>query len=172
MITWRQMQTLTSTQLNKLGVVARAIAPSIWEIEARSLCVQSQPGLHGPGQLGLQKRPSLGMRGGKRKQTNGGWRDGSVVKSTCCSSRGAEFDSQHPRECLQPTVALVPEDLLSASAGTRHTCDAYIRTNMRESMHKLKMMMMMMTIVIKSRSKVICTYFAVCSQKYIIGDSG
>ena len=25
-----------------------------------------------------------------------GWRDGSVVKSTCCSSRGPRFNSKHP----------------------------------------------------------------------------
>ncbi|EDM16219.1 rCG63685 [Rattus norvegicus] len=34
----------------------------------------------------------------------GGWRDGSVVKSTVCSSRGPEFNSQQPRGGSQPSV--------------------------------------------------------------------
>jgi hypothetical protein len=31
-----------------------------------------------------------------------GWRDGSVVKSTDCSSRGPEFNSQQPLDGSQP----------------------------------------------------------------------
>jgi len=33
-----------------------------------------------------------------------GWRDGSVVKSTDCSSRGPEFNSQQPHGGSQPCV--------------------------------------------------------------------
>jgi hypothetical protein len=33
-----------------------------------------------------------------------GWRDGSVVKSTDCSSRGPDFNSQQPRGNPQPSV--------------------------------------------------------------------
>ena len=33
-----------------------------------------------------------------------GWRDGSVVKSTDCSSRGPEFNSQQPHGGSQPSV--------------------------------------------------------------------
>jgi hypothetical protein len=33
-----------------------------------------------------------------------GWRDGSAVKSTDCSSRGPEFNSQQPRGGSQPSV--------------------------------------------------------------------
>jgi hypothetical protein len=33
-----------------------------------------------------------------------GWRDGSPVKSTDCSSRGPEFNSQQPHGGSQPTV--------------------------------------------------------------------
>jgi hypothetical protein len=33
-----------------------------------------------------------------------GWRDGSVVKSTGCSSRGPEFNSQKPHGDSQPSV--------------------------------------------------------------------
>ena len=35
---------------------------------------------------------------------NGGWRDGSVVKSTDCSSRGPGFNSQQPHGGSQPSV--------------------------------------------------------------------
>jgi hypothetical protein len=34
----------------------------------------------------------------------GGWRDGSAVKSTDCSCRGAEFNSQQPQGGSQPSV--------------------------------------------------------------------
>ena len=33
-----------------------------------------------------------------------GWRDGSEVKSTDCSSRGPEFNSQQPHGVSQPSV--------------------------------------------------------------------
>jgi len=33
-----------------------------------------------------------------------GWRDGSVVKSTDCSSRGPEFNPQQPHGGSQPSV--------------------------------------------------------------------
>jgi hypothetical protein len=33
-----------------------------------------------------------------------GWRDGSVGKSTNCSSEGSEFNSQQPHGGLQPPV--------------------------------------------------------------------
>jgi hypothetical protein len=39
----------------------------------------------------------------KKKSRNfGGWRGGSVVKSTDCSSRGPEFNSQQPHGGSQP----------------------------------------------------------------------
>ena len=34
----------------------------------------------------------------------GGWRDGSEVKGTVCSSRGPEFNSQQPHGGSQPSV--------------------------------------------------------------------
>jgi hypothetical protein len=34
----------------------------------------------------------------------GGWRDGSGVKSTACSFRGPEFNSQQPHGGSQPSV--------------------------------------------------------------------
>ena len=39
-----------------------------------------------------------------RKGSLGGWRDGSVVKSTDCSFRGPEFNSQQPHGGSQPSV--------------------------------------------------------------------
>jgi hypothetical protein len=38
------------------------------------------------------------------KTSEVGWRDGSVVKSTECSSRGPEFNSQQPHDGSQPSV--------------------------------------------------------------------
>jgi hypothetical protein len=38
------------------------------------------------------------------KSINGGWRDGSVVKSTDCSSKGHEFKSQQPHSGSQPSI--------------------------------------------------------------------
>jgi len=41
----------------------------------------------------------------KKKRTLAvGWRDGSVVKSTDCSPRGPEFNSQQPHGGSQPSV--------------------------------------------------------------------
>ena len=38
------------------------------------------------------------------KTDSGGWRDGSVVKSTDCSSKGPEFKSQEPHGGSQPSL--------------------------------------------------------------------
>jgi len=40
-----------------------------------------------------------------------GWKDGSVIKSTGCSSRGFRFNSQHPCGSSQLSVIPVPGDL-------------------------------------------------------------
>jgi hypothetical protein len=40
----------------------------------------------------------------KTKVNYWGWRDGSVVKSTDCSFRGPEFNSQQPHGGSQPSV--------------------------------------------------------------------
>jgi hypothetical protein len=44
------------------------------------------------------------------KITLWGWRHGSVIKSTNCSSRGPEFNSQQPHGGSQPSV--MESDLL------------------------------------------------------------
>jgi hypothetical protein len=41
----------------------------------------------------------------------GGWRDGPVVKSTDCSSRGPEFKSQQPHDGSQ--LFVMPSDTRS-----------------------------------------------------------
>jgi hypothetical protein len=46
-----------------------------------------------PGQFRQQQKGSLE-----------GWRDGSAVKSTDCSSRGLEFNSQQPHGGSQPSA--------------------------------------------------------------------
>jgi hypothetical protein len=40
----------------------------------------------------------------KKKKLRLGWRDGSAVKSTDCSSEGPEFNSQQPHGGSQPSV--------------------------------------------------------------------
>ena len=53
------------------------------------------------------------------KTVLGSWEDGSAVKSTCCSCRGSEFASQHPRDGAQASVTLIPGiwcPLLNSSA--------------------------------------------------------
>ena len=48
----------------------------------------------------------------RSKEGYSGWRDGSVVKSTDCSSRGPEFNSQYPRDSSPPF--LLGSDALSS----------------------------------------------------------
>jgi hypothetical protein len=53
------------------------------------------------GGLGERKRKGKMLR---LKYNIRGWRDGSAVKSTDCSSEGPEFKSQKPHGGLQPSV--------------------------------------------------------------------
>ena len=39
-----------------------------------------------------------------RKESLGGWRDGSEIKSIACSPKGPEFNSQQPHGGSQPSV--------------------------------------------------------------------
>jgi hypothetical protein len=48
--------------------------------------------------------PSLDYQQSTLENSLGGWRDGSAVKSTDCSSRGPEFKSQQPHGGPQPSV--------------------------------------------------------------------
>jgi hypothetical protein len=69
----------------ELGMVVQAFNPSTWEAEAVGFLI-SRP------TRAIQRNPVLkNQKKGKR-----GWRDGSEVKSTDCSSEGPEFISQQP----------------------------------------------------------------------------
>jgi hypothetical protein len=63
-----------------------------------------------PGQSGIC-RESL-----SQNKINQGWRDGSVVKSTDCSSRGLEFNSQQPHGGSQALL------LMHLKIVTVHSC--------------------------------------------------
>jgi hypothetical protein len=83
------------------AMVAHAFNPSTWEAEAK-------PGLQSEFQdsWSYTKKPCLIKQ--TNKQTNNtlllGWRDGSVVKSTDCSTEGPEFKSQQPHGGSQPSI--------------------------------------------------------------------
>ena len=53
------------------------------------------------------------------------WKDGLVVKNTCCSCRGPEFSFQHG--CSYMPVTLVPGDLMPflTTVGTRYVYGAH-----------------------------------------------
>ena len=54
-------------------------------------------------QLHAQVQSQLGYEKVLKRREEG-WRDGSVSKSTDCSSRGPEFNSQQPHGGSQPSV--------------------------------------------------------------------
>jgi hypothetical protein len=84
-------------------VVAHAFNPSTREAEAGgSLSSRPAWSTEGvPGQPGLY-RETLSKK--KKKKLRESWRDGSVVKSIDCSSRGPEFNSQQPHGGSQPSA--------------------------------------------------------------------
>lgn len=59
-----------------------------------------------------------------------GWRDGSVIKSPGCSSRGSRFNVQHPHGSLQLSVIPGRGDLAPSH---RHTT-----SGQNTSAHKIK----------------------------------
>jgi len=50
------------------------------------------------------KKTKAKTKQNQNQKKNKGWRDGSAVKSTDCSSRGPEFNSQQPHGGSQPSV--------------------------------------------------------------------
>ena len=52
----------------------------------------------------IEKYPTPGGGIFIKKTCDFGWRDGSEVKSTDCSSRGSEFNSQQPHGGSRPSV--------------------------------------------------------------------
>ena len=57
----------------------------------------------------------------KSKKKTQRWRNGSMLKSTGCSSRGWGFNSfQYPHGSSQPTVSPVPGNLTPSSGPWEH----------------------------------------------------
>jgi hypothetical protein len=56
-----------------------------------------------------------------------GWRDGSVVMSTDCSSKGSEFNSQQPHGDSQPSV--MGSNALSGVSEDSYSLLTYIKIN-------------------------------------------
>lgn len=48
------------------------------------------------------------------------WKDGSMVRSTGCSTRGSRLDSQHPHDNSQLSVTPMPSPLRLSSVLRRH----------------------------------------------------
>jgi hypothetical protein len=70
-------------------------APILSEVQINSQ-IGSQFLLHKPWPSTLRKV--------RVKNSKPGWRDGSVVKSTDCSSKGPKFKSQQPHGGSQPSI--------------------------------------------------------------------
>jgi hypothetical protein len=58
--------------------------------------------------------------------TTGGWRDGSAIKSTDCSTEGLEFKSQQPHGGSQPSV--VRSDALFGGSEDSYSVLTYNKT--------------------------------------------
>lgn len=69
------------------------------------------------------------------------WRGGSLVKSICCSCKGAEFCSQHPHGSSQPCVSTVPGDLdpLAPTSCTYTHSGKYTHKTNKSKINKIKM---------------------------------
>jgi hypothetical protein len=65
-----------------------------------------------------------------------GWRDSSVVKSTGCSSRGPEFNSQQPHGGSQPSV--MGSDTLFWPGGIHAGRMLYTKINLKKKKKKKK----------------------------------
>jgi hypothetical protein len=62
--------------------------------------------------------------------------NGSVVKSTDCSSRVPGFDCLHPHVSSQPSVTLVPEDPTSSPGLYDHCTHVVYRHTRSQNTHK------------------------------------
>jgi hypothetical protein len=68
------------------------------------MIVGTTPWMLGTEVLGWSARAVPLSGGMNESDPHMGWRDGSVVKSTDCSSRGPAFNSQQPHGGSQPSV--------------------------------------------------------------------
>jgi len=81
-----------------------------FKVILRYTATSSQPGLHDSMSQQNKNQKSWGEKkretdkGVSLKTNTSGWRDGSVVKSTDCSSTGPEFNSQQPHGGSQSSV--------------------------------------------------------------------
>lgn len=67
-----------------------------------------------------------------------GWRDGSVLKSSGCSSR-PRFNSQHPHGSLQQSITAFPGDLMPSSDHVVHqVCTRYTDLHAGETLMNMK----------------------------------
>jgi hypothetical protein len=105
-----QSSTETQSPLKTLGLVQNhlPLTVKVWTLEAGIAKAKPPSWLHPPWATQLW-----------RQKYFWGWKDGSVVKSTCCSCRGPEFGPQPP-----PNMPIL---LVSAGANARvctlsHTC--------------------------------------------------
>ena len=69
--------------------------------------------------LRIQSQPGLSEN---LSQNTRGWRDGSAVRSTCCSYRGPGFSSQHSDSSLEPFVNPIPGDPKGIHIVHIHAC--------------------------------------------------
>jgi hypothetical protein len=73
---------------------------------------------------GVQGQPeNLGRPQDHKNEKVRGWKDGAVVKSTDCSSRGPEFNSQQPHGGSQPSVW----DLMPSSGVSKDSTLTFIK---------------------------------------------
>lgn len=69
------------------------------------------------------------------KKFRKGWRDGSAVKSTVCSSRGPMFDSQHPRDRAQTPLTPFPRKPMPSSGLHSHDIHVTHHTGADKNTH-------------------------------------
>lgn len=73
----------------------------------------------------------------KKKKVAMGWRNGSVVKSTSCNSRGPTSNFQYPHGSSQLSfVTLFPDNLMPFSSLHKH--QAYIWFTEKHNRHKIR----------------------------------
>ena len=102
--------------------------PSTWSVGKRQtdLWVQGQSSLQSEFQdsQGYTEKPCL-------EKPKPGWRGGSVVKSTDCSSSGPEFNSQHPHGDLPPST--MGSDALFWCVWRQLQCTHINKVNLKET---------------------------------------
>ena len=101
---------IKKNQTNRVGwaVFVHAFNPSTWETEAVEINASLVYRVSSRTARGRQRTPVSN----KRKRKIQSWRDGSAVKSTDCSFRGPEFNSQPSNSASQPSLLEIQFPLL------------------------------------------------------------